>query len=317
MKEKIIYELNSLYREPMQVKGYEFGSGEHAVCVVGSTRGNEVQQLYACGRLVRRLKRLEESGSIADNRSILVLPCVNTYSINIGKRFWPTENTDINRMFPGYDEGETTQRIAAGVFDVIKDYAIGIQFASNYMSGKFLPHIRMMQTGFEDVETAKKFEFPYVVTRTPHPYDTTTLNYNWQIWETKAFSVYTTDTDEIDARSAGDSVKGIERLLCKEGIIKSDVSGGYHYNSQVLSDDNLCSVRCNAAGIYEACAAIGEEVCEGQELARIIDSYNGETLETVKSPCNGTVFFMHKAPLVYSGTAIMKLVVTKTLFNPA
>lgn len=309
MREKTIYELNSLYREPMQVKGYEFGAGEHTVCVVGSMRGNEVQQLYACGRLIRRLKRLEESKSIAENKSILVIPCVNTYSINIGKRFWPTDNTDINRMFPGYDEGETTQRIAAGVFEAIKDYEIGIQFASNYMSGKFLPHIRMMQTGFEDVETAKKFEFPYVIKRAPHPYDTTTLNYNWQIWETKAFSVYTTDTDEIDARSAGDAVKGIERLLIKEQIIKSNVAGGYHYNSQVLSDDNLFSVRCNEAGIYEALTAIGEEVYAGQELARIIDSYDGEVLETVKAPCDGTVFFMHKAPLVYAGTAIMKLVV--------
>lgn len=44
--------------------------------------------------------------------------------MNIKKRFWPTDNTDINRMFPGYDLGETTQRIAAGVFEVIKDNAL-------------------------------------------------------------------------------------------------------------------------------------------------------------------------------------------------
>ena len=35
--------------------------------------------------------------------------------MNIGKRFWSADNTDINRMFPGYNLGETTQRIAAGV----------------------------------------------------------------------------------------------------------------------------------------------------------------------------------------------------------
>lgn len=44
MKKKIIYELNALYREPMQVMGYVFGEGEKSVCVVGSMRGNEVQQ---------------------------------------------------------------------------------------------------------------------------------------------------------------------------------------------------------------------------------------------------------------------------------
>ena len=29
----------------------------------------------------------------------------------------------------------------------------------------------------------------YVVMRKPEPIDTTTLNYNWQVWETNAFSV--------------------------------------------------------------------------------------------------------------------------------
>lgn len=58
---------------------------------------------------------------------------VNHFSMNIGKRFWPSDNTDINRMFPGYKEGETTQRIADGVFENIKDYSYGIQFASFYI----------------------------------------------------------------------------------------------------------------------------------------------------------------------------------------
>ena len=35
--------------------------------------------------------------------------------MNVGKRFFPVDNTDINRMFPGYDKGETTQRLADGV----------------------------------------------------------------------------------------------------------------------------------------------------------------------------------------------------------
>lgn len=140
MQKKIIYELNALYREPMRVVGYAFGDcgdREKSVCVVGSMRGNEVQQMYACSRLIQRLKKLEEQRAVAEGKSILVIPCVNSYSMNIGKRFWSTDNTDINRMFPGYSEGETTQRIAAGVFEAVKDYQIGIQFASNYMPGRF------------------------------------------------------------------------------------------------------------------------------------------------------------------------------------
>lgn len=73
-----------------------------------------------------------------------------------------------------------------------------MQFASFYMPGKFTPHVRMMKAGFENVELAKKFGMPYVLLRKTRPYDTTTLNYNWQIWETHAFSIYTTTTAEVD-----------------------------------------------------------------------------------------------------------------------
>lgn len=309
MKKINIYELNSLYREPMRVEGYEYGEGEKSVCVAGSMRGNEIQQLFACSKLIQRLKQLEEKGCIAEGKSILVIPCINTYSMNIGKRFWSTDNTDINRMFPGYSEGETTQRIAAGVFEKIKDYKYGIQFASNYMAGSFLPHIRMMRTGFEDVETAKKFEFPYVVVRNTRPFDTTTLNYNWQIWETKAFSIFTTSTESIDAGSAKNAVKGIERMLNAEGVIRSSIAGGYHYNSQVLDDERLISVRCAEAGIYENMVSVGDEIYEGQVLARITDPYEGTLKEELVSPADGTVFFLHNAPLVYASTAVMKLVV--------
>lgn len=116
MNKRVVYEMKGLYRDTFRVTGYEFGTGKKSVCIVGSSRGNEVQQLYCCSRLVKKMKQLEEEGRIADGHKILILPSVNPYSMNIQKRFWSTDNTDINRMFPGYCLGETTQRIAAGRF---------------------------------------------------------------------------------------------------------------------------------------------------------------------------------------------------------
>ncbi|MEI3339199.1 MAG: hypothetical protein V8R80_03955 [Eubacterium sp.] len=113
------------------------------------------------------------------------MPSVNHHAMNIGKCFWPGDNRDINRMFPGYNLGETTQRIAAGVFDKVKDYDYGIQFASFYMPGDFIPHVRMMDTGLEDASLAGIKIRNALCGDSREAYDTTTLNYNWQIWETK------------------------------------------------------------------------------------------------------------------------------------
>lgn len=57
------------------------------------------------------------------------------------------------------------------------------------------------------------FGLPYVVMRTPKPIDTTTLNYNWQIWESNAFSVYTKETAHIDEDSAAQAVSAVLRYL--------------------------------------------------------------------------------------------------------
>lgn len=306
MKKKTIYEIKSLYRDDFRVTGYEFGKGKKSVCIVGSIRGNEIQQLYTCSQLVKRLKRLEEEGKIKKGHKILVIPSINPYSMNIKKRFWSTDNTDINRMFPGYSLGETTQRIAAGVFEVIKDYKYGMQFASFYMPGTFTSHIRMMKTGFEDVELAKKFGMPYVVLRKTRPYDTTTLNYNWQIWETNAFSIYTTTTAEVDRESAGTAIRSILNFLSKEDIVEYHGHDGYI--SMVVEDTEMVPVRTKVAGIFESCVRVGEEVIQGQVMAKVIDPYEGEEAEILCAPVDGMVFFAHNDPLTYADTAVFKLV---------
>lgn len=100
MEEKLLFELDSVYRDNMRIKGFTFGNGEKSVCIVGATRGNEVQQVFICSQLIKIFKQLEIQGKICGGKSIMVVPTVNSYSMNIGKRFWSTDNTDINRMFP-------------------------------------------------------------------------------------------------------------------------------------------------------------------------------------------------------------------------
>ena len=307
MKKKIIYEIKGLYRDNFRVTGYEFGKGKKSVCIVGAMRGNEVQQLYCCSQLVKKFKQLESEGRIASGHKILIIPSCNPYSLNVQKRFWATDNTDINRMFPGYDLGETTQRIADGVFQEIMDYEYGIQFTSFYMPGEFMPHIRMMDEGFSSVETAQKFEMPYVVVRKVRPYDTATLNYNWQVWETQAYSFYTTRTTSIDRKSAGQSILSVMKFLSSLGIVK------YQFRekatlSAVISDTEMVSVRTAKSGIFEPLVHVGEDVGEGAPLANIVHPYDGEIMETLFAPVDAKVFFMHTDPLTYANTAVFKLV---------
>ncbi len=306
MKENIIYELKTLYRDDFRARGYEFGEGENSVCIIGSMRGNEVQQTYVCGKIVHELKMLEKKGAITQGKKILVIPCANPRSINTEKRFWPIDNTDINRMFPGYNLGETTQRIAGGLFEKIKDFEYGIQFTSFYMPGRFIPHVRMMSTGSEDVEQAKLFGLPYVVRRKMKPYDSTTLNYNWQIWNTKAYSVYTATTSTIDEQSAVQGVKSVLNFLNNIAVINAQTYAGYH--SKVLWDTDMISVRTKCSGIFKSILQSGQQAEAGDVVAHVIDPYTSEILEKIIAPCEGMIFFSHNDPLVYANTAVVKII---------
>ena len=117
-------------RDEFKIEGYLFGKqsegSEPAACIVGAMRGNEYQQLYICSQLVKCLKELENSGAIVGDNQILVIPCVNNFSMNVGMKYWVSDNSDINRQFPGNFDGEPTSRLAAHLFERVKGFRYGI-----------------------------------------------------------------------------------------------------------------------------------------------------------------------------------------------
>ncbi len=306
MLKEVIYSMKAPYRENLTIYGYHFGSGEKSACIVGPTRGNEVQQLYVCSQLVKILTLLEKKGSILANNEIMVIPSINHFSMNIEKRFWAMDNSDINRKFPGNPNGETTDRIAAGIFDCVKGYNYGIQFGSFHTPGDFIPHVRMMKTGYQNASLANLFGLPYVVTREPEPIDTATLNYNWQISKTNAFTVYTSATDFINEESASQAISSVLRFLTRMGIIKYNCHSGYI--ASVIEEKSLTSVRVDISGIYRRLKNPGDEVRFGEVIAEVLDPFEGEVISQILSPTEGIIFFAHTKPLVVQNCIVYQII---------
>ncbi len=308
MKREILYKIPSTYRDEFRITGMHFGDeqGEKSMAIVGAMRGDEIQQQYVCARLVNALEKIERKGGITPGCRITVIPSCNPFSMNVSRRFWPMDNTDINRMFPGYDKGETTQRIAAAIFKCIEGYQYGVQMASFYIPGDFVPHVRLLQTGYEDIEGANMFGLPYVSIRKPLPFDTALLNYNWQIWNTKAYSIYAGKTDKIDDEEAQNTVDAILRFMYRTGIITlKPLNDGYA--STLIDEANLITIKAQVAGIFNLMTAAGKVIKKGDTLAQVIDPINGSVIEEIKSPCYGEVFFTHDNPLVLQSATVFRI----------
>lgn len=306
MNKEVIFTMNTAFRGEYTIHGYSYGKGEKAACIVGAMRGNEYQQLYICSLLAQKLAEIEAQGDIASGKEILLIPTLNYSSMNAKKSKWISDDSDINRAFPGNPKGPATSRIAATLLERVKDYSYGIQFASFYLQGESVPHVRMMETGKESTSLANLFGMPYVLTGMNRAFDQVTLNYNWQNLGTQAFSVYSSTTDKIDDDSARLAVSSVLRFLTRMGIIKYDCHGGYI--SSILKEKDLVSIKADEAGFFRKLVGINQEVKRGQVLAEIINPMDGSVKAEIIAPTDGITFFVQDSPMVFQNVVIYKLI---------
>lgn len=306
MNKEIIFTMNTAFRGEYMIHGYSYGKGEKAACIVGAMRGNEYQQLYICSLLARKLNELEAQGDIVAGKEVLLIPTLNYSSMNADKLKWISDDSDINRSFPGNPKGPATSRIAAALLERVKDYSYGIQFASFYLQGESVPHIRMMETGKESNSLANLFGMPYVLTGMNRAFDQVTLNYNWQNMGTQAFSVYSATTESIDDISAGMAVSSVLRFLTRMGIIRYDCHGGYI--STILKEKDLVSVKADEAGFFRRFVGTNQEVKRGQILAEIVNPMDGSVKAEIIAPTDGITFFVQNSPMVFQNVVIYKII---------
>ena len=306
MKQETLFLMKSPYRDDFRIRGYRFGTGDKTVAIVGAMRGDEIQQQYICSRIVSLLRRVEERGEMTPGRQVLVIPSCNPFSMNVSRRFWAMDGTDINRMFPGYDKGETTQRIADAIFSQLQGFEYGMQMASFYMPGDFVPHVRMLKTGYEDVEGARLFGMPFVTIRRPLPFDTTLLNYNWQIWNTRAYSIYAGQTNNVNDVTAVQTINAVMRFLGNIGVISYRVKSP-GYQSVLIDEGDLVNITAEEAGIFFRHKGAGSTVAAGEKMAEILDPYDGSVRKKIMSPIDGTVFFAHNKPLALEHSIVFRI----------
>ena len=178
MKKDVLFSVPSYFRDDMDILGYRFGKGEKSCAVLGALRGDEVQQLYVCARLVAFLREVERDGGLVPGKSVLVIPTAIGHSMNVGERLWAPEQMDINRCFPGDATRSTSERIASALFERLRLYRYGVQLTSFYQPGSFIPHVRMMDTGRQNPDLGCEFGLPYVYVRPPRSADTKMLESN-------------------------------------------------------------------------------------------------------------------------------------------
>ncbi len=305
--EKIeILRIESLSRAPLVVEGYLFkGTNKKApkVAIVGAMEGESILPLYCASTMVDFFKNKIDKKNIKGD--VLIIPSINHYALNVGKRFWPLDNTDLNMMFPGYELGETTQRIAKKVFDAISTYDYGIILERRPDPATCLPYIKLYKSGYEDLPSAKKFGFKMIHHRTMKSIDTVTLQYNWQLWGTKAFSIMCPSDNHVDKKIASQINQAMIRFMDKSKIINYHIFNGYE--STVIDRNSIEVVKSPKSGIFISKELPGNYVSKDQVIGEIVHSLEGDVIHQFLAPCNGMITCFYSNSLIYEHAVAFRI----------
>lgn len=305
MKRLEILNFKSPNRGPLKVEGFLFGEDTEgpSLAIVGAMSGDHINQLYVASRLVEYLRQKEEEGKITGK--ILIIPAVNTYALNMGETFWPLDKTDINMMFPGYAQGETTQRIAAKLFESLQGYDYGIILEGRRDQGSCLPYVKLIQSSYEDLDAAKDLGMRFIHYRKYNPIETVMLQYNWQLWETKAFSLVFGKNGTIDPATSSEVQEALIRFLSKRGILKVSVFCGFQSN--IIEPEHIMVLKASRAGIFDSLVPSGSTVKKGDILGRITDALSGEKLEKIIAPIDGVLTCQYSYPLIFQNSIAFRI----------
>ena len=306
MKKIEILKIESLSRAPLVIEGYLFeGSDPKApsLAIVGAMDGDAILPLFCASQMVDFLKNTIQEKKIKGD--ILVIPSINHYALNISERFWPLDKTDLNMMFPGYSEGETTQRIAAKVFEAISRYTYGINLERRRDPSSCLPHIKLFKSGYEDLEGAKRFGLKMIHHTNLRSIDTVTLQYNWQLWGTKAYSIVCPLDSLVDRNISNQIHQAMVRFMNKSGIIEHSLLNAYESN--IVTEKNLKIIKAKKSGIFIPKYTAGTYIKKREPIGEIINALDSSILHTIRSPINGMIVCLFSNSLILENAVAFRI----------
>jgi predicted deacylase len=304
-----LFRLASPSRDDLHVEGFRFsaqGQSATSVAIVTGLNGHELAQMHAAAQLINFLQQREAEDADFIKGDILIVPAVNTFGFNMGERHWPLDKTDINAMFPGFDQGETTQRIAHLLFEQIKSVEWGIELEDRRDFYDCMPYVRLINSGFEAREAVSYFGLQFAHVREFSPADAGSLQYNWSVWGAKTYGLSFGTKQQVESKTTHQILDALIRFLAKVGAISTQIFEGYATN--LITQEAITLVPAQQAGIFEARHPVGEFVKKGDLLGKIFDALDGSIREKLYAPVDGMVTCRYHYPLIYQNTIAYRMI---------
>jgi predicted deacylase len=239
---------------------------------------------------------------------VIIIPAVNILGLNTCNRHWPFDNTDINRMFPGYDAGETTQRIARAVLEVTGPAQFRVDLHSAYLDFEELPQVRLYDPSDDERAMAHLFGLPAVVERRTNTIFTTTIGHAWKTYGGANFVLRAGYAGNLQLphceRLFHALVVFLQRTNILHGVPASqEPEDDVHY----FGVDQTARLVADTSGLFISNLEVGRWVRAGDRIGHVYDGFDGALRAKVKTPVSGLLSGIRRQPLLFEGDLIARV----------
>jgi uncharacterized protein len=306
-----LLQMTAPLREDFAIPCHDLGPpGERPkLAAVAGLHGNELNGIFVLSRLADALRRIaagHQPGQQLGGR-IIIVPAVNVLGVNTRSRRWPFDKTDINRMFPGYDAGETTQRIANAVLQATRSAQYRIDIHSSNLDFEELPQVRLYEPTEDERASAMLFGLPAVIERSTDQVFTSTLGHAWHGCGGENFVIQAGRAGDLQLPHCERLFRALMAFLHHTGIVRGIELAPEDQDAHYFPLGQTFSLISDHAGLFVSHVPVGSWLHAGDLIGQVYDAFLGERRSEVRTPVAGLLSGIRRQPLLYQGDLIARL----------
>ena len=293
--EKLIINKNRL--TPINLTG-----NEKRICIITGIHGDELEGQYVCYELIRQIKEnMQFLNGIVD-----IYPALNPLGIDSVHRGMPTFDLDMNRIFPGSENGAMAEHIAAKIVEDIDGADICVDVHSSNIFLREIPQVRISENVAESLlPYAKLLNTDFIWVQPITTVLKSTLAHNLNKMNIPTLVVEMGVGMRITKEYCKQIVMGIFNLMKELKIWTGKVED--MSNPIVSTDREVTFIHADSSGIFMPSVEHWKGIKVGEHMGDILNPLTGQIEEKIFAPCDGMIFTLREYPVVYSGSLIARI----------
>lgn len=272
------------------------------ICIVTGIHGDELEGQYVCYQVLKRIREQKEQLT----GTVDVYPAMNPLGIDSITRGIPAFDLDMNRLFPGSEDGSMTEYIAA---DIVKDLegadaCVDIHASNIYLTE--MPQARInVNTSNLLVPMAKNLNLDFIWVHGASTVLESTLAHTMNHRGVPTIVVEMGVGMRITKSYCDQLTEGLFCLMKKMGIWQGDT---IFPREPIISEDGKVSfLNAAVSGIWVKEKEHGMQVQAGEWIGSIVNPLTGEETDHVVAPVDGLLFTIREYPVVDEGSLIARI----------